>query len=63
MVLQLQLVLHAPFNHEEITGSLRLTLGIQNTEHEIEQTVANLSKVVHELREFSPYKFKYAMNQ
>jgi len=51
------------FNHEEITGSLRLTLGIQNTEHEIEQTVANLSKVVHELREFSPYKFKYAMNQ
>ncbi|MFY3741976.1 MAG: cysteine desulfurase [Candidatus Nitrosomirales archaeon] len=51
------------FNHEEITGSLRLTLGIQNTEHEIEQTMANLSKVVHELREFSPYKFKYAMNQ
>ena len=51
------------FNHEEITGSLRLTLGIQNTEHEIEQTLANLSKVVHELREFSPYKFKYAMNQ
>ena len=51
------------FNHEEITGSLRLTLGIQNTEQEIEQTVANLSKVVHELREFSPYKFKYAMNQ
>ncbi len=51
------------FNHEEITGSLRLTLGIQNTEHEIEQTVADLSKVVHELREFSPYKFKYAMNQ
>jgi cysteine desulfurase len=51
------------FSHEEITGSLRLTLGIQNTEQEIEQTMANLSKVVHELREFSPYKFKYAMNQ
>ena len=51
------------FNHEEITGSLRLTLGIQNTEQEIEQSMANLSKVVHELREFSPYKFKYAMNQ
>ena len=51
------------FSHEEITGSLRLTLGIQNTEHEIEQTIVNLSKVVHELREFSPYKFKYALNQ
>ena len=51
------------FSHEEITGSLRLTLGIQNTEREIEQTIDNLSKVVHELREFSPYKFKYAVNQ
>lgn len=51
------------FNHEEITGSLRLTLGIQNTKDEIEQTISNLSKVVHELREFSPYKFKYALNQ
>ncbi len=51
------------FSHEEITGSLRLTLGIQNTKQEIEQTIANLNKVVHELREFSPYKFKYALNQ
>jgi cysteine desulfurase len=51
------------FNHEEITGSLRLTLGIQNTKQEIERTIINLSKVVHELREFSPYKFKYALNQ
>jgi cysteine desulfurase len=51
------------FSHEEITGSLRLTLGIQNTEDEIQQTIVNLSKVVHELREFSPYKFKYALNQ
>jgi len=51
------------FSHEEIMGSLRLTLGIQNTEHEIEQTISKLSKVVHELRQFSPYKFKYAVNQ
>jgi len=51
------------FSHEEITGSLRLTLGIQNTMQEVEQTVISLKKIVHELREFSPYKFKYAMNQ
>ena len=51
------------FNHEEITGSLRLTLGIQNTAGEIEQTVNTLGKVVSALREVSPYKFKYAMNQ
>jgi cysteine desulfurase len=50
-------------SHEEITGSLRLTLGIQNTVQEVEQTIVNLNKIVHELREFSPYKFKYAMNQ
>ena len=51
------------FTHEEITGSLRLTLGLENTSHEIEQTVNSLANIVHELREFSPYKFKYAMNQ
>lgn len=51
------------FSHEEITGSLRLTLGIQNTKQEVEQTVASLNKIVNELRQFSPYKFKYAMNQ
>lgn len=50
-------------SHEEITGSLRLTLGIQNTSNEVEQAAITLSKVVNELREFSPYKFKYAMNQ
>jgi len=51
------------FSHEEITGSLRLTLGIQNTMQEVEQTVISLKKIVHELREFSPYKLKYAMDQ
>jgi len=50
-------------SHEEITGSLRLTLGIQNTTQEVEQTITNLNKIVRELRKFSPYKLKYAMNQ
>lgn len=48
------------FNHEEITGSLRLTLGVQNTIDEIELTVSKLSMIVSELRELSPFKYKYA---
>ena len=48
------------FDHEQITGSLRLTVGISNNESEIERTVEILKKVVKELREFSPYKEKYA---
>lgn len=47
------------FSHEKITGSLRLTVGITNTEEEIDQTVEVLKKVVQELREVSPYKTKY----
>ncbi len=48
------------FNHEEITGSLRLTLGIQNTIHEVEKTVRNLIDIVNNLRKVSPYRLKYA---
>ena len=47
------------FSHEQITGSLRLTVGILNTELEIEKTVDILKKVVKELRDFSPLKAKY----
>lgn len=47
------------FNYEEITGSLRLTLGIQNTIDEVELTVSKLGIIVNELREISPYKYKY----
>ncbi len=49
------------FSHEEITGSLRLTLGIQNTASEIEKTVNTLVGVVRELRKVSPYGLKYAV--
>jgi len=48
------------FSHEQITGSLRLTLGIFNNEDEIEQTVNALKKIVEELRSFSPFKEKYS---
>ncbi|MGI0003065.1 MAG: cysteine desulfurase family protein, partial [Nitrosopumilaceae archaeon] len=47
------------FSREQITGSLRLTVGISNTEKEIEDTVEILKKVVNELRAVSPYKEKY----
>ena len=48
------------FSHEQITGSLRLTLGIFNQEKEIQETVDSLKKIVEELRSFSPFKEKYS---
>lgn len=47
------------FSHDQISGSLRLTVGILNTELEIEKTIEILKKVVKELRDFSPLKEKY----
>lgn len=48
------------FSLEQITGSLRLTIGIFNDQKEIEQTVDVLKKVVQELRSVSPFKEKYS---
>jgi len=48
------------FSHEQITGSLRLTMGVFNNEKEIEETVISLKKIVKELRSFSPFKEKYS---
>ena len=48
------------FSHEQITGSLRLTVGIFNNQTEIDQTVDILKKVVTELRCVSPFKEKYS---
>ena len=47
------------FNHEQITGSLRISFGYMNTLNEVNQTVEVLKKVVSELRNISPYKTKY----
>ncbi|GIU70893.1 MAG: cysteine desulfurase NifS [Candidatus Nitrosocaldaceae archaeon] len=47
------------FSYEEITGSLRLTLGIQNTREEIEKAGEIISDTVKELRSLSPYASKY----
>ena len=48
------------FSLEQITGSLRLTVGIFNTENEINETVEILKKIIEELRAVSPFKEKYA---
>jgi cysteine desulfurase len=48
------------FSHEEITGSLRLSLGMQNTREEVDVAVAALAEIVSELRQLSPFKSKYA---
>jgi cysteine desulfurase len=47
------------FNHEQITGSLRMSFGYLNTLDEVDQTIDVLKKVVAELRSVSPYKTKY----
>jgi len=47
------------FNHEQITGSLRISFGYMNTLDEINQTVEVLKNVISELRSVSPYKTKY----
>ncbi|MEJ2260434.1 MAG: cysteine desulfurase family protein [Nitrosopumilaceae archaeon] len=48
------------FSHEQITGSLRLTVGISNTMEEMDGTVRTLKGVVAELRAVSPFKEKYS---
>jgi len=46
------------FSYEEITGSLRLSLGMQNTQGEVDMAVDILSSVIKELRDLSPFKTK-----
>jgi len=48
------------FSHEQIMGSLRLTIGIFNNQKEIKQTINILKKIVKELRSVSPFKEKYS---
>lgn len=44
------------FTLQEISGSLRLSLGPRNTIEEVDQTVAILKSVIEELLEVSPFK-------
>jgi cysteine desulfurase len=45
------------FSHAELTGSLRLSIGILNTKEEIDQAVSILSRAVDELRKLSPFAY------
>ena len=47
-------------SNEQISGSLRLTVGISNNFEEMDQTVKILKTVVKELRSVSPFKEKYS---
>lgn len=42
------------FSYDEITGSLRISISARNTIHEMDRFVMILSKVIYELRKFSP---------
>lgn len=46
-------------DHEQIEGSLRLSLGIFNSQEEIDNTIKTLKKIVSELRQVSPLREKY----
>jgi cysteine desulfurase len=41
-------------SYDEITGSLRISISARNTIHEMDRFVMILSKVIYELRKFSP---------
>jgi cysteine desulfurase len=47
------------YSYEEITGSLRISISLQNTKEELDKTVSILSEIVKELRSLSPFKSKY----
>ncbi|MFL6524244.1 MAG: cysteine desulfurase family protein [Nitrososphaera sp.] len=46
------------FSYEEITGSLRFSLGMHNTQHDADRAVDILSSIIKELRELSPFNSK-----
>lgn len=48
------------FSHEQITGSLRVTVGRFNTAEDVDYAVDVLKRVVNELRTVSPFRAKYS---
>ena len=49
------------FSHEEITGSLRMTVGAFNTAGEISRAASALREIVPELRAVSPFRQKHRL--
>ncbi|MBA3751074.1 MAG: cysteine desulfurase NifS, partial [Nitrosopumilus sp.] len=44
-------------SHEEITGSIRFSMGYQNTREDLEITIIKLKKIITELRKLSEFEF------
>lgn len=47
------------FTHEQVSGSLRLSIGPSNTGEEIDSAASALARIVADLRRVSPYRAKY----
>lgn len=47
------------FTHEQVSGSLRLSIGPDNTGGEIDAAASALARIVADLRRVSPYRAKY----
>ena len=47
------------FTHEQVSGSLRLSIGPGNTGGEIDAAASALARIVADLRRVSPYRAKY----
>lgn len=47
-------------SHEQVTGSLRLTIGTNNTSEEMMQVINTLKTIIRELRSVSPFSQKYS---
>ncbi len=45
-------------SHEEVTGSIRLSLGYQNTKEELDMTITILKKIISELRKLNEFEFE-----
>ena len=44
-------------SHEEVTGSIRFSMGHQNTKEEIETTITKLQEIISELRKTNEFDF------
>ena len=44
-------------SHQEVTGSIRLSMGHQNTREEMETTITRLKEIIAELRVLSEFDF------
>lgn len=49
-------------SHQEVTGSIRLSLGHQNTIEELDTTITKLKEIISELRSLNEFEFESKQN-